>query len=89
MAVMSSSFTTPAGIFPGQRMTVGSRMPPSNVLPFLPLSGAAFPIAGPLSEVKMTTVFSSIPFFFRASRICPTDQSISLMAGRKSFLRVP
>ena len=39
IAVMSSAFSFPAGMLPGQRTTVASRMPPSKVLPFLPRSG--------------------------------------------------
>jgi hypothetical protein len=43
---------------------------------------------GPLSEVNKTRVFSSRPLALRASRICPTDQSISAIAWRKSQSRV-
>ena len=67
----------PAGIFPGQRMMQGSLTPPSKLLPFFPLNGPAEPVAGPLSEVKITKVFSSSPSSLIVFITCPTDQSIS------------
>ena len=67
-AAATSLQTEPAGILPGQRMMVGTRMPPSHVLNFAPRSGSAEPpwwrslrCHGPLSLVKMTTVLSSTP----------------------------
>ena len=50
----------PAGILPGHQAMVGSRMPPSHVLPLNPRNGA-FTARGvpPLSEVKITSVFRS------------------------------
>ena len=88
MAVISSGFSFPAGILPGQRMTVGSRMPPSKVLPLRPLSGPAVPMAGPLSEKNITRVFSSMSCFASVSRIRPTESSISRIAWRNSLSRV-
>ena len=88
MVVMSSSFALPAGILPGQRITVGSRMPPSKVLPFLPLqrAGAADGRAVVGGEDHERVLVE--PVSFRVSRIWPTDQSISAIAWRKSLSRV-
>ena len=68
---------------PGQRMIVGSRIPPSYVLNLPLRSGSAqppflpFESHGPLSEVYITSVSRASPSFFTAARICPVLQSIS------------
>ena len=70
----------PAGIRPGQRARKQTRCPPSHVSPFPPRSGALLApwrTAPPLSEVNMTSVFSSIPSSLSFAKICPVDQSIS------------
>src|SRR5262245_22771037 len=51
---------------PGQRMTQGARMPPSQVFILEPLNGVVPPsgkvkLSAPLSVVKTTSVFSSCP----------------------------
>ena len=75
------SHVVPAGIRPGQRMIQGSRTPPSRLVPLLPENGGAGRPAGPLSEVKITRVFSSKFCSRSAAMIWPTDQSISSMAS--------
>ena len=58
----SSAEVVPAGILPGHQAIVGSRMPPSQVLPLPPRSRPAEPPCwllishGPLSLVKNTSV---------------------------------
>src|SRR5262249_34493673 len=60
---------------PGQRMTQGARMPPSQVFIFEPLNGVVPPsgkgkVSAPLSVVKTTSVLSSCPMsssFFRTT----------------------
>ena len=60
---------------------VGTRTPPSQVLPLPPRSGFALPPSvplishGPLSLVKITSVFSSSPFARSASSTTPTPRS--------------
>ena len=69
-----------AGIFPGQRTTQGTLMPPSSVRPLRPLKGKLLPcfsLAEPLSEVNSTKVFSSIPNSLMVLNISPIDQSTS------------
>ena len=80
MPVMASSDSVPAGIVPGQRATNGTRTPPSRVEPLPPFNGPALPpvpVLGPLSDVKMTSVFLSSPSSFRDRRISPVLQSSS------------
>ncbi|MNL32567.1 hypothetical protein D3C87_1544280 [compost metagenome] len=65
--------TVPGLITPGQRMTSGARMPPSQVVNLPPLNGVVPPsgkvmVSAPLSVVKTTMVLSSWPMsssFFR------------------------
>ena len=76
----NSLHVPPAGMRPGQRAIIGTRMPPSIVPPFAPDNGALEPPLRPLeplSEVKITSVFLSKPCCLSASRILPVDQSIS------------
>ena len=61
-----SFFTVPGLMTPGQRMTIGARMPPSQVFIFEPLNGVTPPsgkvkVSAPLSVVKTTMVLSSWP----------------------------
>ena len=79
----SSVQTLPALILPGHQATQGSRMPPSQVLPFPPRSKPAEPplsfmiSQGPLSLVKSTRVRSARPRLRSVARIWPTLQSSS------------
>ena len=61
-----SFLTVPGLMTPGQRMTAGARMPPSQVFIFEPLNGVTPPsgkvnVSAPLSVVKTTIVLSSWP----------------------------
>ena len=61
-----SFLTVPGLMTPGQRMTHGARMPPSQVFIFEPLNGVMPPsgkvnVSAPLSVVKTTIVLSSWP----------------------------
>ena len=79
----SARSTRPARIFPGHHAMQGTRMPPSQVLPFPSRSSPADPPAGPwvshgpLSLVKTTSVFSASVSSRSAASICPTLQSSS------------
>lgn len=79
----NASHSLPAGTRPGHQAIVGTRTPPSHVLPFDPRSGPAeppstpFTVQGPLSLVKITSVFSASPSLRIVSRIRPTLQSTS------------
>ena len=75
--VMMDLDSVPTGIFPFHWMMAGTRWPPSRTLPFLPLRGEAEPTLGPLSEVKMTMVFSSRLSSLSLVMILPVLQSIS------------
>ena len=80
IVLVSAPLLPPAGILPGQRTTQGTRMPPSSVRPLRPRRGRLLPCFSrfePLSEVKRTSVFSSMPSAFNALKISPMDQSIS------------
>ncbi len=65
MVPATASQTLPGAIFPGHHATVGTRTPPSHVLPLPPRKGNALPPSvplishGPLSLVKTTSVRSS------------------------------
>ena len=83
MVVAISSETEPPGTVPGHQATVGSRIPPSQVVPFRPRRGAfTDPREPPLSEVKITSVSSAIPNSRTVSRIMPTLQSTSSIWAR-------
>ena len=79
----TASQLVPAGIRPGQQAIVGTRTPPSHVLPLLPRSGPAEvksftgPTHGPLSLVKITSVWSSSPCSRNVSSTRPTLASTS------------
>jgi len=76
--LVTASVSVPAGILPGHQAMVGSRIPPSSVLPLKPRSGALTPRGvPPLSEVKITRVFSLNPSARTVSSTCPTLQSTS------------
>ncbi len=76
--------TVPAGIMAGQRIIIGIRYAPSQLLFFSPRNGVMLPsgqekTCAPLSVVKITIVFSAIP---RSSSHCsswPTYPSSSTM----------
>ena len=58
--------TVPGSMWPGQRTTIGARIPPSQVLSLPPLNGVVPPsgkvmVSAPLSVVKTTMVLSSSP----------------------------
>src|SRR6478672_9248654 len=74
----------PGLITPGQRMTQGARMPPSQVLSFPPLNGVVPPsgnviVSAPLSVVKTTMVLSSWPMSSSFFRTTPMLSSICFM----------
>src|SRR5215469_5420723 len=61
-----SFLTVPGLITPGQRITIGARMPPSQVVSFPPLKGVVPPsgkvmVSAPLSVVKTTMVLLVCP----------------------------
>ncbi len=61
-----SVFTVPGSMWPGQRTTIGARMPPSQVVSLPPLNGVVPPsgkviVSAPLSVVKTMMVLSSSP----------------------------
>ena len=61
-----SVFNVPGLMCPGQRMTSGTRMPPSQVVSLLALKGVMPPsgkvwLSAPLSVVKTMMVLSSWP----------------------------
>src|SRR5204863_9237133 len=77
--------TTAGLLFPAQRMIVGSRRPPSYTYPLPPRYGVLCvegPPANsstdrpPLSDVKITSDFSSSPKSLIFFRISPTQSSI-------------
>ena len=58
--------TVPGSMWPGQRTTIGARMPPSQVESLPPLNGVVPPsgkvmVSAPLSVVKTMMVLSSSP----------------------------
>ena len=82
-----SSLTCPALICKGHRITPGTLIPASWVCSFIPLKSPGLPcerqappyrfkVSGPLSEVKMTSVFSATLFLFKQSIIIPTAKSM-------------
>jgi len=53
-----ASDVLPGAIRPGQRAIMGTRIPPSHVVPFMPRRPPVLPPnQGPLSEVNTTSVF--------------------------------
>src|SRR5262245_32833705 len=69
---------------PGQRMTQGARMPPSQVFIFEPLNGVVPPsgkvkVSAPLSVVKTTIVLSSWPMSSSFFSTTPMLSSICFM----------
>ncbi len=61
-----SFLMVPGLMTPGQRMSAGARMPPSQVLSLPPLNGVVPPsgkvmVSAPLSVVNTTIVLSSWP----------------------------
>src|SRR5258705_7072867 len=76
--------TVPGLTTPGQRMTHGTRMPPSHVLNFPALNGVTPPsgkvcTSAPLSVVKTTIVLSSSPMSSSFLRTTPMLSSICFM----------
>ena len=68
----------PFGICAGHEMIAGIRSPPSSSSVFLPVKGqVSAKRSPPLSLVKMTIVFSAIPFAWIASTTRPTCKSRS------------
>ena len=72
--------TFPAGMWPGQRAIIGTRMPPSMIVP-LPAANGVLPPSGqvkfsvPLSVVNTTIVLLSSPSAFSLSITPPTTSS--------------
>src|SRR4030095_3342703 len=76
--------TVPGLITPGQRMTHGARLPPSQVLSLPALNGVTPPsgnvwTSAPLSVVKTTIVLSSWPMSSSFLRTTPMLSSICFM----------
>ncbi|MNE73325.1 hypothetical protein D3C80_1693300 [compost metagenome] len=73
-------------MLPGQRTSIGTRNPPSQVRPFSPRNEAA-PESGqwdrltPLSEVNSTMVFSARPCSSRVFSSLPTSASSCRIAS--------
>jgi hypothetical protein len=64
-------------MMPGQRMTQGTRQPPSELVSFSPLNGVEPPsghvmTSAPLSVVKTTIVLSATPSLSTLSSNWPT-----------------
>ena len=81
---MMSLMMVPGLMTPGHLTTIGTRKPPSYVVPFSPRNGWLPPsgqvkISAPLSLVNMTMVLSAIPRSSIFLRISPTSQSSSIM----------
>src|SRR6516225_40253 len=79
-----SFFTVPGLMTPGQRMTAGARMPPSQVVIFEPLNGVVPPSgkvndSAPLSVVKTTMVLLVWPICSIFSSTRPMLSSICFM----------
>ena len=79
-----SFLTVPGWMWPGQRMTIGARMPPSQVLSLPPLNGVVPPsgkviVSAPLSVVNTTMVLSSWPISSSFCRTTPILSSICFM----------
>ena len=72
---------------PAQRAIIGTRMPPSHELPFIPRNPAVSPPNhGPLSEAKTTIVCSSSFSLWSASSTRPTFWSSSRITSEyRSF----
>ena len=76
--------TVPGLTLPGQRMIAGTRKPPSNTVPLVPLNGVMPPsgqvkTSAPLSVVKMTMVLSASPMSCRCFSRSPMLSSICAM----------
>ena len=83
---MMSLTTRPGLIVPGHFMTMGTRNPPSKVVPFSPRNGELPPsgqlkVSAPLSLVKTTIVLSAMPSSSIFLRMEPTSASNSIMAS--------
>ena len=79
-----SFLTVPGLMTPGQRMTAGARMPPSQVVIFEPLNGVMPPsgkvkVSAPLSVVNTTIVLSIWPISSSFFRTRPILSSICFM----------
>ena len=86
--ITGSSIFVPALICPGQRMHIGTRMPPSNSEPLRPRSLpllAPVNVWPPLSLVNTTSVFSAKPAACSACSTLPTLSSNALT--RPAYLR--
>src|SRR6476661_7769333 len=79
-----SSLTVPGLMTPGQRMTAGARMPPSQVVSLPPLNGVVPPsgkvmVSAPLSVVNTTMVLLVCPIASIFCRTTPMLSSICFM----------
>ena len=80
---------TPTVTTPGMRAIMGTRSPPSHVLPFMPRKPPVEPpYQGPLSEVKMTSVRSSRSSSLSLPRILPIEASNSAITSAYRSSRV-
>src|SRR3984893_5308061 len=71
---------------PGHRATIGTRKPPSKVVPFSPRKGVLPPsgqekVSAPLSLVKTTMVLSAMPRSSSFLSMEPTSASNSIVAS--------
>ena len=76
--------TVPGLMWPGQRITHGTRKPPSPTVPLVFLNGVIPPsgqvkTSAPLSVVKTTIVLSASPMSSKCFRSVPMLSSISAM----------
>src|SRR5213592_1268396 len=89
-----SFLTVPGLMTPGQRITIGARMPPSQVVSFPPLKGVVPPsgkvsVSAPLSVVKTTIVLLVCPMssIFLSTR--PMLSSICFMPASLTTQSLP
>ena len=85
--MQSSSVVRPGANVPGHQARHGLRKPPSQLSAFPPRNGHALPPApplssqGPLSDAKITSVCSAIPWCRSAASKAPTWWSTSVIAS--------
>ena len=96
MVPATAPHTLPGAILPGHHASVGTRTPPSQVVPLPPRKGPALPPSGPLmsqgplSLVKMTSVFVSSCSSRSVSNTRPTLASTSCtQSPKRPFCELP
>ena len=94
MLAMTDRRIAPGAILPGHRAIIGTRRPPSNVVPLPQRRRPALPPRtwfrrlGPLSDVSSTKVLASTPFLASACSSWPTEWSSSASESPKRPRRV-